>query len=262
MTAKKAPVQQPRFDPRIYSLVYPLLGNRNPSSGTLKRGFMIWEKPLTGFSGLATVHFLYNPSVVQASFPISDSTAQAILQFPNPGDKADLRVPLYQTVSWSLLFDRTYELWGSVDEDRTVGRNNNNPRAVGVMADMYQMQQFTGMTVGYSNNGLQNAPSNQTFAGHQGIVQIVPCYVYFGKKEGLSFYGYISEWDVQVTHWNQQMTPMRCVVDITFTMLPPPQNTSKPGSNADTSYVAQNITRDHIPGTTSITPSNAGISGR
>src|SRR5258708_38789955 len=106
----KAPISQPKFDPRISKLIYPMMGNRNPNHGTLKRGFMVWEKPLVGYNALAAVHFLYNPSTVSADYPISDSTVGAILQFPNPNDKADLRVPLQQTATWSLLFDRTYEL--------------------------------------------------------------------------------------------------------------------------------------------------------
>lgn len=261
--AKKVPIQQPKFDARISKLIYPLMGNRNPQHGILKRGFMIWEKPLVGYSALATVHFLYNPSTVEASYPLSDSSVGAILQFPNPGDNADLRVPLYQTVSWSLLYDRTYELWGSAEEGRTTGKDNNNPRAVGVLADIEQMRQFTGMDIGYSSNGLPSATANQTFAGRQGIIQIVPCYVYFGDKNGLVYYGYISEWDVQVTHWTQRMIPMRCVVNVSFTMLPPPQNSTKPGNNTDNNWSATpNQIKTHTGSPSQLGAASAGVSGR
>jgi hypothetical protein len=262
----KAPVTQPKFDARISKLVYPLMGGRAPGHGTLKRGFMVWDKPLVGYSGLATVHFLYNPSTVEADYPIADSTVGAILQFPNPHDKADLRVPLQQTASWSLLFDRTYELWGSADHPgESPGKNNNDPSVIGVLADVFQMQQFTGMLVSYSQgtNPVVNPGGKvANFAGHQGIIQIVPSWVYFGDKSALSFYGYISEWDLQVTHWTQQMVPMRCVINITFTMLPP-VSASKPGSNADTNWVALH-TRigPSVGGATTATPVTSGISGR
>lgn len=267
--ANKAPIEQPKFDRRIYTLAYPMQGNRNPDQGTLKHGFMVWEKPLPGYSGLAKVHFLYNPSTVEADYPLSDSTVQAVLQFPNPGDKADLRVPLYQTASWSILYDRTYELWGSYHANgrprEDIGKDRNNPRVVGVLADIMAFQQFTGMMIGFSQ-GTGGPTPNQggsfaNFAGHQGIMQIVPSYVYFsnvGISTNLSYYGYISEWDVQITHWSNFMIPMRCVINISFTMLPPPQNQAKPTTNADQNWVMNEI-RFHNPGQPQ-TPT--GVSGR
>jgi hypothetical protein len=36
----------------------------------------------------------------------------------------------------------------------------------------------------------------------------------------LAFYGYISEWSVNYAHWTANMVPIRCVVSVTFTMLP------------------------------------------
>lgn len=265
--AGKSPIIQPPFDPRIYKLVYPLQGGRAPGQGTLKHGFMVWEAPLTGYSGLAKVHFLYNPSTVEADYPIADTTAAAILQFPNPGDKADLRVPLQQTASWSILFDRTYELWGSYNSSgsprHAIGKDNNNPSVVGVLADIIQMQQFTGMLVGASTPGsVANAGGKQNnFAGHQGIVQIVPSYAFFSDKFNLSFYGYISDWTVQITHWSNFMVPMRCVINITLTMLPPIQTTPNP-SSSDLNYVASQITRTHAPGSTTANATAAGVSGR
>lgn len=244
--ANRKAVEQPKFDPRISRLIYPMMGNRAPRDGTLKRGFMVWDKPLVGYSNLATVHFLYNPSTVEATYPIADASVGAILQFPNPNDKADLRVPLQQTVTWSLLFDRTYELWGSTNRTKHPGKNGNDPSAVGVLADVFQMQQFTGMLVNYSpGNNPVVVPTNTggsvaNFAGHQGIIQIVPCWVYFGVKEALSFYGYIQEWDLQITHWSQDMVPMRCVININFNMLPPVSN-SKPGTSADSNWVSAKI---------------------
>lgn len=269
--ASKAPLIQPKFDSRIYKLTYPLQGGHSPKDGTLKRGYMIWERALVGYNSRAVVHFLYNPSTVEVSYPLSDSTVQSILQFPNPGDNADLRVPLYQTASWSLLFDRTYELWGSYNPDgtfrggkKTVG---NHPEQVGVMADIIQMQQFTGMMVNYSAPGAPINPggAKTNFTSHQGIMQIVPSYVYFsnipGNHTNLSYYGYISEWDLQVTHWTQFMVPMRCVINIQFTMLPPPQNRTNPG-NVNNNNVLWSTQPQVNPFGTAGNTSSAGVSGR
>lgn len=219
---------QPDFDSRIKTLQFPLEGR---SFGKLKRGTMVWESSNPNLGGKARVNFLYNPATVEASYSINQNVG-ATLQFPVPGDTSDLRVPLSQTVSWSLLYDRTYELWGAYTPNGTAkkGKSTSDPSVVGVMADIFAMQQFTGMTMGYTTSGkVTNTISATSFAGHQGIMQLIPAYVYFGDGAVLAYFGYVSSWDVTVTHFTQKMIPMRCVIDITFTMLPPKEQTADPG---------------------------------
>src|SRR6185437_2595775 len=91
---------QPDFDDRIKTLQFPLEGRE---FGKLKRGTMVWESSNPNLGGKARVNFLYNPATVQTSYSINQNFG-ATLQFPVPGDTSDLRVPLSQTVSWSLLY--------------------------------------------------------------------------------------------------------------------------------------------------------------
>jgi hypothetical protein len=70
-------------------------------------------------------------------------------------------------------------------------------------------------------------------------MMMVPCYVFFGSSlqqmtnnpkssnftalgSQLAFYGYISEWSVEYTHWTSNMVPIRAAVWVNFTMLPKP----------------------------------------
>jgi hypothetical protein len=227
-----ATMKQPGFDSRLLNLAYPLEGK---SFGNLRRGYMQWEKaPVGGLNKKdARVNFLYNPATVTADFAMNYAYSGA-LQFPVPGDQSILRVPLSQTATFSLLYDRTYELWGSYKSDGHPRRKGaaNDPATVGCMADIYQMQQFTGMTINYSTNGtLSTSLSNTSFNGHQGILQLIPSFVHFGTGNVLGFYGYISEWSYQVTHFTQKMVPMRCVIDISWTMLPyTPTTTGTPNT--------------------------------
>lgn len=266
--SKQPAIKQPKFDHRIKTLAFPL---EDKNLGTLTRGYMTWDKPQPGFSDNARVDFLYNPSSVTATFNMS--TAGPTIQFPNAGDTADPRVQLNQTASWSLLFDRTYELWGQYKPDGTPiqspGPNNNNPAVYGVLADLYQLQQFTGMTMAYSPDGqLGHKLSTTSLIGRQGILQLIPSYVYFGGKKNLAYYGYVTEWDYTITHWTQYMIPMRCLVDISWTMLPPIGNQTTvtggpgfpPGLKRKITPGA-NISPNVIPGIPPQT-SNAGISGR
>jgi hypothetical protein len=147
-------MKQPPFDSRITTLKFPLNGGRN--FGPLHRGYMVWDKsPLGGLNVKdAKVNFLFNPSSVTADFSMNYNYG-ATLQFPVPGDQSILRVPLSQTASFSLLFDRTYELWGAYNPDGKPKKKgaSNDPSTVGCMADVYQMQQFTGMTINYNTSG-------------------------------------------------------------------------------------------------------------
>jgi hypothetical protein len=265
-TQGKPAFQQPKFDARIYGLRYPLQGKLG-SQGTLKRGYMIWAQTISGVTSRASVHFLYNPSTVEADYPLSDATVGASLLFPNPGDKADLRVPLQQTVSWSVLYDRTYELWESYNPDGSPkfspGPNGNDPRVVGVIADIMQFQQFTGMTVNYNSTGTPVPGFKNLFIGHQGILQLIPAYVYFGGAEALAYYGYVSEWDVQVTHWTQYMVPMRCVINVSFTMLPQGavQKGFNPGTAINSNWGGPPSSAKNAPAA-NLAPNTAGVGGR
>ena len=236
---------QPQFDKRIYTMAFPLTGS---TAGVIQRGYMIWAAPgLPAYGGaLATVHYLYNPSTVSADYNIADASAQASLNFPNPGDSAMLAIPLSQTVQWSLMFDRTFELMGAYGSDGTptnIFGTGNNPSSIGVQADVMQFMQFTGMlsTYQYGTNGqggliTQPTVAAQNYSTQHGIMQLVPCWAYFGASNvvnNLMYYGYINEWSVQYTHWTQYNIPMRCVISVNFTMLPMPQ--TQPAQNASDS---------------------------
>lgn len=224
-------VTQPQFDKRLTTLAYPLTGI---DGGILQTGYMIWDKPLPGYGGRAVVRYLYNPSTVSADFNIADASAQASLNFPNPGDSAMLAIPLSQTAQWSLMFDRTFDLWNSFTTGGVPINNENGVGAtqIGVQADVLAFMQFTGMLTNYSYGTSGSAPTQQNanLAANSGIMQLVPSWAYFGNSNianGLMYYGYINEWSVQYTHFTQYNVPMRAVISVNFTMLPMP-NTQPP----------------------------------
>ena len=256
-TTGKTPLIQPRFDVRIATLAFPLSGG---VSGPIERGFLIWDQVLPGYKPgsqrHAAVHYLYNPSTV-ASYMIADPTAQAALNFPNPGDTAQLAIPLSQTVEWSIMFDRTYELNTDAFDAHGNVKNpgkyaQNDPRTIGVQADVLQMLQFIGVLTTYSYGtaqaagllqGLTAENANQNLSTSSGIMQLVPCYAYFGNaglKNNVAYYGYITELDIQFTHWTQYNVPERCVIDINMTLLPPPAKNTSLVATPGTAAASQN----------------------
>jgi len=222
---------QPPFDIRIYHTQFPLFGLA--SGGKLQRGFMQWKSPIAGYSQNAKVSFLFNPSTVTAAYTMATgysdpADAQATLMFRDAADPGIPRFPLSQSISFALLYDRTYELWGGYNTDGTpvAGGSTaeiNNPHVNGVNVDILAMKQFTGM--------LSSLPAgvgnSKNFAEHQqGPMLFVPCWFYLGLADGLDYYGFITDWQVQITHWTQYMVPMRCVINVDMTLLPSPTATA------------------------------------
>jgi hypothetical protein len=216
--------KQPAFDNRIRSLTRPFGSGTTP----LQRGFMLWDTSQTfpaGYSkanGPAYILFLFNPSTISASYEMASSGAQAAVNFPVASDPAQLIVPLAQSISFSLYFDRTYEM-------NTQGATNQI-QDLGVDVDVIAIRQFTGMYAQEYTSNLVSGAVGQTNPGlnakgglSQGIMQLTLGYLYFsGPGTALSFYGFINSWDVTYTHFNQNMIPMRCVADISWNLLPPP----------------------------------------
>lgn len=219
---------QPPFDPRISTMAWPLSGNY----GTLKRGFMIWAEDVQGYGkNRARVNFLYNPSTIdiQYSQQAGGEGQSAALAFRSPNDKALLRTPMQQSVSFSLLYDRTFELMGAYKTDGTpVHTGINQPNVHGVGVDILAMKQFTGMLMGLPG-GKGNSPPPPIMNKQdnsilpQGVEVFLPSWLYFGANDNFSstYFGFVTNWDVQITHWTQYMVPMRCVINVGFALLPP-----------------------------------------
>jgi hypothetical protein len=226
------------FDPRITSIPFTqnLSGTEGvPGSGgkKLTRGFIIQAKAING--ARQRCNFLYNPSAISISHGIDTN----VLSDPNAIDKNDVTagqtlLPLQQTLSFSLLFDRTYELW---DPSKLYGDAATKVPALGVAFDVLSLYKITGIATpmpvtddsSADADAFKNAFNKNTFAnGPAGPMTYQPVYVVIGTS--LSYYGVIQSLGVTYTHWTQAMIPTRCRVDVEVTLLPTPtgSNGSKP----------------------------------
>lgn len=238
---------QAAFDPRILSL--PLIGTTAVQpKGTLfpqeinnlQRGYIKQDKSY--YSGanapIYACAFLYNPSMVEATYSIDSSATNLTLPQYNrsPQDTGVYLIGLATTVSFSLLFDRTYELNSGVPQGPNLPNNYpdqfplpggrfaaEDPRQIGVMADINALKRISGITTQISGVSWTDANNNAQTSNITGPMQQVPAWVHFGgayAQNSLSYYGYISGMDVQYTHFSASMTPMRCAVAVSFTLLP------------------------------------------
>lgn len=229
------------FDPRITSIPFTQnLGGTDWVTGSggkkLTRGFIIQEKAVHG--ARQRCNFLYNPSAISLSHGIDTN----VLSDPNAVNKDDVTagqtlLPLQQTLSFSLLFDRTYELW---DPSKLYGEAATMVPSFGVAYDILSLYKITGVATpmpvtddsSADADAYKKAFEKGTYSnGPAGPMTYVPVYVVIGTS--LSYYGVIQSLDLQYTHWTQEMIPSRCQVTVTVTLLPTPQGgnryQAKPG---------------------------------
>lgn len=294
-------LQQPLFDPRIRTLTWPMQGGVTTGQGgdfgskELLRGALVWDQAAP-YESQPEVNFLFNPTTVTASYDMDATDVAASLMFRSPGDTAQAAYATNQSVSISLYFDRTFELWGSynpatglpyatpmtpLDKGATspnpaTGKNTTtpsynvmDPSVFGVNVDILAFKQLTGQLMSsYTAGGAYNSGTgtNPSLSGYspglsqQGVFTMVPTWLYLGPNTGLIYYGYVSDFTVTVTHLTQWMVPIRCVIDLDFALMMPPQNEPNGPSWTDWMLLDE-IAQDN--GGSALTPaSTSGKAGR
>lgn len=256
-------LKQPVFDKRMRTLSWPMQGGvpgtaqQDFGGGPteLYRGMIVWDKA-TPYSSVPEMDFLFNPTTVTASYDMDATDVSTSVLFRAPGDTAAATYAMNQSVSLSLYFDRTFELWGSYDSSGTplakptgtTGANGKggitslydlmDATVYGVDVDILAMKQITGQLA--TQYGA--APSGQSTKGYvpgiseQGVMTMTPAWMFIGPIDtGLSYYGYVSDFTVTVTHFTQWMVPQRCIIDLDFALLIPPA--SEPGGPSFTDWM-------------------------
>lgn len=196
-----ATVSNPPFDPRRYST--------HPSYAGLQQGLLLRNATSTisqsdangatttlpsGVPQNVKLRFLYNPSTFSVSYAPSDSSP--IMAANNTGntdsqDAATLMGGSTTSCSFSLLFDRTYELMNPAGTQFS--------HMTGVNVDT---QVFTQL-IGIPPDG-------------NGLPLYLPVQLYMGGVNTLAFYGIITQAGVEYTHFTVNMVPIRAVVSITM----------------------------------------------
>ncbi|WP_411087784.1 hypothetical protein [Streptomyces sp. 061-3] len=213
-----------RFDPRIQSIPSYLPGEKGSNFG-LMRGYMTTAFPKGNKSKTPRfymLNFLYNPSAVS----VNHSTDAANQVMP-PYTRSDLDdgVPLVAaggTLSFGLLFDRTYEMSDPTKFDTVEG-------TYGVMADIHVLYNLVGINTTQEAQAA-DGEDKPTSGNVLGIMQMSPVWCRFGQARHsfkdklpnlsrMEYFGYINNIGITYTHFSQRMTPVRCAVDISMTLM-------------------------------------------
>ncbi len=245
----QALLNQPPFASQLrFPAIKPL--GQNP---VLQKGYMIWDAANGGYlnytggaggTGRAVFNYLFNPSEIISNFAIGDTTAQILQQYPYQGASNINAMPMNQTASWTVYFDRTYELAAGAASTSSM----NDPGVIGVQADVLQLMQFTGMlsqvSIGETTAIASTIPQGQTLSP---MAQVMS-WAYFGSQVAsganalqsqLAYYGTISAFSVDYTSFNQNMVPRQCSIQISFTMYSPYQSTALSTSAANQGVLNQ-----------------------
>lgn len=225
------------FDKRITSIPFMEANTWTSKDGwgsapgpgaKLTRGFIITEQPIGG--ARYRCNFLYNPSVINLSHSIDANLAtDPNSRNPNDVTAGHLLAPMQQALTFTLLFDRTYEMW---DPSGLYGDAAVQVPLMGCAYDVLSLYKMTGIAtpLSYDSSGnIQTDASSMTSAFQKGMFSGSPSGpmiqnpVYAVIGASLSYYGFITELDVQFTHFTQTMVPFRGQVGVTLTLLPTPQ---------------------------------------
>jgi hypothetical protein len=217
------------------------------------------QKSPTNPQGSYSLNFLYNPSTVSVSHSLNASDQMIP---PYLRQAADTGIPLRTsggTVNFSLLFDRTYEVWD--------GRVGDLAHDLGVLLDVHVLYGLTGITTPLSTNqatqlaplpgppsGVPGSPygtgataggSDSTDLGSAlsvtpnavtGTMQLYPVRAVLANTSSayqgggaswqqlpdvslMRYFGYISSINIEFTHFSQRLIPFRCAVGLSIQLM-------------------------------------------
>ncbi len=192
----------PPPDPRLNSIIKKTGSHLRP--GIIQQTEEVVSGPQKQPFGL---RFLFNPTTIVMDYSARTDVWSRDAMTPSMQSATDYSAGP-AGLSFSLLFDRTYEVcwkthWGEYHMEQ-----------IGVKADVAALQRVTGVEYPFVS-----AAEEVNRMQH---MRLIPCYFIFGggeSNEGLVFYGHINNWSVEYTSFSHHMVPMRCAVTISATQL-------------------------------------------
>lgn len=180
----------PPFDPRMRQIGNPLHNSKG-----MKRGWVQTD------TDNLRVNFLFNPSQFDLAHGVNTDLARNEDFAPAEDVMSVDYVSMGSSASVKLLYDRTYEL---------LGNSNNFASKYGVWADVAAWYVLLGM--------IPEMPADWSDSLIVSPATIKTVYLFLGIR--MVYYGWLTGINVTYSHWNQQMVPVRCAVDLQFELLP------------------------------------------
>lgn len=213
------------FDRRIRNIPSYLPGETGGANYGLIRGYMVTAFPKGQSGKFYMLNFLYNPSTVQVSHSI-DAGNQIMPPYTRSDeDKGTALTSAGGSLSFSLLFDRTYEMSDPSQFTTVEG-------TYGVAADIQVLYNLVGINMKQEVWSSSTSSTGTATEGGDvvGVMSMRPVWVHFNQARHrfadklsnmsrMSYFGYVSNLDISYTHFTQRMTPVRCAVAISMQLM-------------------------------------------
>jgi len=263
----------PPFDTRIRGIFLGAQDNPFADLGsTLFRGRIQSKDKVNGY--YRQLNFLYNPSGIEWVGNVDTDTI-GDSQVMDALDTSTFMMPMAQTVSFSLLFDRTYETW-VYDQSKETSR-------LGVLSDikaLYAMLGIMGDSTAFTPGHNTTGAPIETEAGNtakaaglatsvdismiedptpRSFMQYVQVIVMFGRD--MTYHGVINNTTVTYTHFTQKMIPNRCSVQIGMQLFPYMPGGVAPAAAAPWTTGQGSVIHGTSGASQTLIPSSGGFSG-
>lgn len=235
------------FDFRIRRASIGTPGQGTDGGGTFGGGVGVTSGVMStvGTIPIFSCYFLFNPTEIDLDYEFDDSVIGALNpQFqgaPSNGESQGLM--LNQTISFTLFFDRTYELWTGANTDSPAA-TGLGPYQYGVLWDIWAIERLVGI-FGQSTGGTPSGPpaaapvavsfGGANPSGSQNPLAQTKLTAPIGYQ---TFTGWMTSLEVQETRFDASMRPSRCAIAVSFEQIYSLQsmstNTSS-GASPDTS---------------------------
>ncbi|MEU1816086.1 hypothetical protein ABZ543_12945 [Streptomyces roseifaciens] len=176
-----------------------------------------------------TLYFLYNPSAISVSHSIDAANQVMPAYTRSDNDKGTPLVAAGGSLSFSLLFDRTYEMSDSSKATEMRGQ-------VGVAIDVHVLYNMLGVNAPQvlwnqaSASGGTSGDASVDAKNITGIMQMNPVWIYFAPKlqtqhiqlpnlSKMVYFGYVNSMNIAYTHFTQSMMPVRCAVSLSVQLM-------------------------------------------
>lgn len=201
-------LSNPAFDVRIRNI---RSFDGTPMSSFV-RGQIYTDKPIGKY--YYGLNFLYNPTTVSVNHAL-DQNAITDPNAKNTNDPTTGLIGLQQSVSFSLLFDRTFEVW----DKAKYGQSEVGQR--GVQMDVlaaYRMLGITNKPTTAADGSITSDINGTQFFRPVGPMIQTAVRATFGSS--MTYFGFIDSLNLSYVHWASNMVPTRCQMDINLTLLP------------------------------------------
>lgn len=187
-----------------------------PTWGPSRKGGIVSADLSSSFA------FHFNPGSVDFNHSM-DTQTSADLQSAQTNDQnaatgAQVVALSYATVSFTILLDRTYELWSG---DRSLA----NAAHQGVWHDIVTLYQMVGIIKGTDLSSIQPLAYWEGFLLLDGKSSL--------NVGSPTLYGYLNGIQHTLTHWTHDMIPIRATMSVQWSLLP--NTTGKTGRSLQSS---------------------------